>query len=66
MEGVKELLGKKLSQAVYWANQCSDADGPQIPPDFVHGQDVSSWPAPDCAQEYNCHLLSSTSAWVGG
>ena len=37
-----------------------------MPPGFVHGQDVSSWPAPDGAEEYHRHLLSSTLARVGG
>jgi hypothetical protein len=59
-------LVKKLSREVYWANQCSDLDGPQMPPNFVHGEDISFWLAPDRAQEYNCHLLSSTLAQVGG
>jgi hypothetical protein len=27
-----------LSREVYWAKQCSDADGPRMPPDFVVGK----------------------------
>ncbi len=57
---------KRLHREVCRANQCSYADGPQMPPDFVHGQDISSWLAPDHAQEYNSHLLYSTLAQVGG
>ena len=66
MEGVKELLGKILSREVCWAKQCSDADGPQMPPDFILGEDINHWPAAGCAQEYNCHLVSSNSVRVGG
>ena len=57
---------KMLSREVYWAQQCSDADGPRMPPDFVHGEDISHWPAADRAQEYNRHLVSSNSVRVAG
>ncbi len=53
----RSSLVKMLSREVDWAKQCSDADGPRMPPDFVLGKDISHWPAADCAQEYNCHLL---------
>ena len=62
----RSSLVKMLSREVYWAKQCSDADGPQMLPDFVHGEDISHWPAADCAQEYNRHLVPSNSVRVGG
>jgi hypothetical protein len=57
---------KMLSREVYWAKQCSGADGPQMLPDFALGEDISHWPADDRAQEYNCHMVSSNSVRVGG
>jgi hypothetical protein len=62
----KSCSVKTLSREVYWAKQCSDADGPRMPPDFVRGQDIGHWPAADRGQEYNRHLVSSNSARVGG
>ena len=54
------------SREVHWAKQCSDADGPRMPPDFVCGTDISTWPEADRAREYNRHLVASNSARVGG
>jgi hypothetical protein len=62
----RNLSVKMLSREVYWALQCSDADGPRMPPDFVLGEDISHWPAADCAQEYNRHFVSSNSVRAGG
>jgi hypothetical protein len=49
-------LGGCSMRRVVHAAQCSDADGPRLPPDFVAGQSISTWPAAYLGQEYNKRL----------
>ena len=56
----------KLHWQVYWGTQCSDFDGPKMPPDYIGGEDIgTSYPA-DCGQAYNDRLASSNSVQVQG
>ena len=57
---------KQLSCQVYWASQCSDADGPQMPPDHIGGVDVGIWHPADRGQAYNDLLARSNSVRIGG
>ena len=60
-------LGRSTMRRVVHAMQCSDADGPRMPPDFVAGQAISSaWPAACLGQEYNKRLARSKSTRIGG
>ena len=60
--------GTKYSvpRMVLMAKQCSDSDGPCMPPDIIVGEDVGTWPAAYRAREYNSRLVASKAAKVGG
>jgi hypothetical protein len=49
-----------------YTKQCSDSDGPRMPPDYVHGVDISNWPVEDARLEYNRLLLESNASRRGG
>ena len=55
-----------VPRMVLMAKQCSDSDGPCMPPDFVDGHDIGYWPCADRGQEYNSRLAASKAAKVGG
>ena len=57
---------QQLSRRVYWGTQCSDADGPMMPPDYIGGQDIGKWYLADRGQAYNDRLAKSNSVRVGG
>ena len=59
-------LGGSSVRRVVHARQCSDADGPRMPPDFVAGQSISTWPPAYLGQEYNKRLARSNSTRIGG
>ena len=50
---------------VFRARQCSDSDGPRMPPDILGEVDISHLPAAERRVRYNSHLASSTAAKVG-
>ena len=56
----------RLRRQVYWGTQCSDADGPKLPPDYIGGEDIGTWYPADRGQAYNDRLSSSNSVRVGG
>ncbi|KAI2512275.1 hypothetical protein MHU86_2151 [Fragilaria crotonensis] len=57
---------EKLSRQVYWASQCSDADGPRMPPDVIGGIDIGAWHPADRGQAFNDRLARSNSVRIGG
>jgi hypothetical protein len=57
---------RAVPRFVFMAKQCSDADGPRMPPDTVANCDISSWPAAERGVEYNSHLVASKATKIGG
>ena len=68
LQNIFLTYGTKYSvpRMVLMAKQCSDCEGPCLPPDVVDGQDIGAWPAADRGQEYNSRLVASKAAKVGG
>ena len=54
-----------IPRLVFGARQCSDSDGPRMPPDIVGDVDVGHLPAAARRVIYNSHLASSTTTKVG-
>ena len=50
---------------VFGARQCSESDGPRMPPDIVGEEDIGHLPAAERRVKYNSHLASLTTAKVG-
>ena len=62
--------GRCPPRLVVRAQQCSDCDGPRMPPDTVLGkegkrEDISHLPRAERVARYNANLASSTAAKVG-
>ena len=63
---VSHDTGRTPPRFVFPARQCSDSDGPRMPPDIVVGIDISAWPGPERGAAFNSELASSKAAKVGG
>ena len=51
---------------VFMAKQCSDSDGPRMPPDTVKNVNISEKSVAERRDEYNSHLAESKAAKIGG
>jgi hypothetical protein len=60
------VISRCSVRRVVHAAQCSDTDGPRMPPDFVAGQSISTWPSAYLGREYNKRLDRSNSTRIGG
>lgn len=62
----RRIWDSRQIRHVHRVKQCSDGDGPMLPPDVFDGEDCASWPHPYLAAEYNRRLAHANSARKDG